>query len=281
MNIRITFSALLLFFSLAAWAYDSTQEQQIITITPQIALPIGIKIWFNECGGSVEGLTTWNKGEVFASLGIGHFLWHPYPSKSASLSRDFPALVNYIKERGIQPPEWLQGDGLLYCPWANRTEFYRAKNSLRMIELRNFLQRSIAIQAEYMTKNLQNFLPKLLSYTPKYDRQFIYDKFYSLAKTPSGLYALVDFINFKGAGLSTAPGNYEHGTGLLQVLKGMRDAPPDHTSLRAYVWSAKKALTKRVLRSSPEKRYEIWLAGWFKRLETYLEGDLVNMQVVP
>jgi hypothetical protein len=132
-----------------------------------------------------------------------------------------------------------------------------------------------------MTKNLQKFLPKLLDHTPLQDRQFIYDKFHSLAITPSGIYALVDYLNFKGAGLSNTPGNYEHGTGLLHVLKDMREAPLDHTPLRAYVWSAKRALTKRVLRSSPEKRYEVWLEGWFKRLNTYLEGDLVNMQVVP
>lgn len=281
MNIRIIFSILLLFSLAASWASNPPQEQQVIIITPQIALPIGIKIWFNECGGSVEGLTTWNDGEDFASLGIGHFLWHPYPSKAASPNTDFPALVNYIKSRGVKPPDWLQGHGLLYCPWANRKEFHRAKKSSRMVELRTFLQKSIPIQAEYMTKNLQNFLPRLLNHTPQQDRQFIYDKFHSLARTPSGIYALVDYLNFKGAGLSEAPGNYEHGTGLLQVLKGMRDAPLDYTPLRSYVWSAKRALTKRVQRSSPEKRYEIWLGGWFKRLNTYLEGDLVNMQVVP
>ncbi len=276
------FAMVVIFLVTSAFAVEQSQGQpSTIIITPQIALPIGIKIWFNECGGSVEGLTTWNQGEDFASLGIGHFIWHPYPSKVASFANDFPALVNYIRNHGTEIPQWLQGHGLLYCPWSNRSEFIHAKNSTRMVELRTFLQKTIPIQAEYMTKNLQKILPKLLEHTPPQDRQFIYTQFYTLARTPSGIYALVDYLNFKGAGTSHAPKNYEYGTGLLQVLKGTRDAPPGYTPLRAYVWSAKNALTRRVQRSAPGKRYEVWLRGWFKRLNTYLEGDLINMQVVP
>src|SRR5262245_43382547 len=37
------------------------------------AMRIGRKIWQNECNGTVAGLTAWNSGENFASLGIGHF----------------------------------------------------------------------------------------------------------------------------------------------------------------------------------------------------------------
>jgi hypothetical protein len=35
------------------------------------------KIWQNECNGTIAGLTSWNAGEDFASLGIGHFIWYP------------------------------------------------------------------------------------------------------------------------------------------------------------------------------------------------------------
>ena len=27
-------------------------------------------------GGTISGLTSWNVGENFASLGIGHFIWY-------------------------------------------------------------------------------------------------------------------------------------------------------------------------------------------------------------
>jgi hypothetical protein len=46
---------------------------------------IGRKVWQNECGGTVAGLTSWNAGENFASLGIGHFIW--YPAGRADRSR--------------------------------------------------------------------------------------------------------------------------------------------------------------------------------------------------
>ena len=38
---------------------------------------IGKKIWQNESGGTLNGLTAWNSGEEFPSLGIGHFIWYP------------------------------------------------------------------------------------------------------------------------------------------------------------------------------------------------------------
>ena len=35
---------------------------------------IGQRVWQNECAGTRDGLTSWNEGENFASLGIGHFI---------------------------------------------------------------------------------------------------------------------------------------------------------------------------------------------------------------
>jgi hypothetical protein len=48
-----------------------------IDISPADAQRIGKRIWRNECGGTISGLTSWNAGENFASLGIGHFIWYP------------------------------------------------------------------------------------------------------------------------------------------------------------------------------------------------------------
>ena len=45
-----------------------------LTILEPEAKEIGRRIWMNECGGTIEGLTSWNKGEYFASLGLGHFI---------------------------------------------------------------------------------------------------------------------------------------------------------------------------------------------------------------
>lgn len=265
-------TTLLLFFLLCSLpCFGNAYAPQILTISPQIALPIGIKIWFNECSGSVMGLTTWNYGEDFASLGIGHFLWHPYQNNRASFNSGFPHLLRYIEKRGIHLPWWLQGKNGLHCPWSSREEFLQAQNSTRMKELRDFLQQTIPVQAEYLASHLQIILPDLLINTPPEERTLIYNNFLSLAHTPAGTYALIDYLNFKGAGISDAPNNYAIGTGLLQVLRHMSFAPRGSTPLQAYVWSAKKALIRRVERSSSPHN-ERWLAGWFKRLNTYLEG---------
>jgi hypothetical protein len=268
---------IMLFIFYAGITFGSNDvDPRAIIIPPATSLPIGIKIWFNECGGNVEGLTSWNEGENFASLGIGHFLWHPPKSKQATYNSGFPSLLRYIKERGIEIPYWLDGPNGLYCPWRNRNEFINAQNSPKMIALRNFLQRTIPIQAEYMSRHLQDILPDLLTSTPLEDRWLIHDKFYSLARTPSGIYALVDYLNFKGSGIGSSQRNYEQGSGLLQVLRGMKFAPEHYTPLQAYVWSAKKALIRRLNNISSRHHAERWLAGWFNRLNTYLDGDLKN-----
>jgi hypothetical protein len=46
-------------------------------LTPRELDVIGHRVWQNECNGTREGLTSWNTGENFASLGIGHFIWYP------------------------------------------------------------------------------------------------------------------------------------------------------------------------------------------------------------
>lgn len=266
----ITTLFLLCSSSIFGTGYGDQNDPKILTISPQISLPIGVKIWFNESGGSIMGLTAWNDGENFASLGIGHFIWHPYSTQKHDGS--FPRLINYLKEKSnVKIPTWLRDAP--YCPWNNRKEFLQAQYSPRMIELRNFLQQTIPIQAEYMVKNLEKTLPELLASAPQEDRSSIYNNFYTLARTPAGIYALVDFLNFKGAGISYSRRNYERGSGLLHVLKGMQAAPKGSTPLQAYVWSAKHALLRRVEQAPPHVHHERWLSGWFNRLNTYLEVE--------
>lgn len=54
-----------------------TQIAQSIQLTDTQAQSVGRRLWQNESGGSIAGLTAWNVGEDFASLGIGHFIWYP------------------------------------------------------------------------------------------------------------------------------------------------------------------------------------------------------------
>src|SRR4051794_23526148 len=81
---------------------------------------IGKKVWHNECNGTLEGLTSWNAGEDFASLGIGHFIWYPV-GRRGPFEESFPELVRFISARGEKSPTWFSSA----CPWKSRTDFQR------------------------------------------------------------------------------------------------------------------------------------------------------------
>lgn len=272
--------ALFCYFCIVGASADTPAPSHLslLNISSQMALPIGVKIWFNECGGSISGLTSWNEGENFASLGIGHFIWYPYPGK-ASAQDGFPRLIKYMESHGVTVPYWLHGNNAISCPWKNRAEFIQAQYSSQMIELRNFLRATIAIQAEYMSHHLEEVLPQLLASAPPNERFYIYQHFYNVARTPNGIYALVDYLNFKGAGTSPIVQHSIRGSGLLQVLNGMKYAPSYFSPLEAYVWSAKNALTRRVANAPASSHENRWLSGWFKRLNTYLATDIISHQV--
>lgn len=238
---------------------------KLLTIPNNEALAIGMKIWFNESGGKVSGLTMWNKDEKCASLGIGHFIWYPYPIGSAS--DGFPQLIKYMEERRIIVPIWLRADYARYSVWQNREEFMQAEHSLQMNELRQFLLDTIAVQAQFIAHQLETVLPKLLAGIPPHERPYVCEQFYKLAKTETGLYAMMDYLNFRGAGAVQTAEN--RNTGLLQVLRDMRYAPRQASALDAFVWSAKNALMRR-LAHAPENTHEArWIVGWLKRVDRY------------
>ena len=68
---------------------------------------IGRRIWQNESGGTDSGLTAWNFGEDFASLGIGHFIWYP-AGRRGPFEESFPPLLQYLVSNGITVPVWLR-----------------------------------------------------------------------------------------------------------------------------------------------------------------------------
>jgi hypothetical protein len=245
------------------------QAQPLIDINRDTALRIGIKIWYNECNGKVSGLTTWNEGEAFASLGIGHFNW--FPNYHPGAHKDgFPQLIKYMERCGVTVPGWLQGEDVPPCPWHTRSEFQAALHSSKMQELRQFLEATIPLQAQFMVYRLVNALPKLIASVPDEDRLYIFEQFATLSSTPTGIYALVDYVNFKGEGTGWFA-RKKSGWGLLQVIQGMKSAPYDMNTLQAFVWSANKALTERVRRASYNSHDQKWLPGWRKRLGTYLQ----------
>jgi hypothetical protein len=216
-------------------------------ITLMQATQIGERIYQNECSSKPQSLTHWNQGEDFASLGIGHFIW--YTEKKDRFEETFPALITFLEANNASPPAWLKNP----CPWPTRAAFYADIDSPKMTLLRTFLLETKDLQALFMARRLEAAIPPHLT-----------TKFELIAKTPSGVYALVDYLNFKGLGTSPTERYNNKGWGLLQVLEQMPTA-----TLSSFVATATTLLEERVRNSPPERNEAKWLPGWKNRLNTY------------
>ncbi len=239
-----------------------------VRLSDDEALAVGRKIWKNESGGTVDGLTHWNKGEDFASLGIGHFIWYKAGSPGPFVE-SFPGLLDALAAAGKPLPAWLQGRPA--CPWTDRDAFFADFRGQRMTELRTLLADTVGIQARYAADRLEAALPKLLAAAPASERPALQARFDRVASVPNGVYALMDYVNFKGEGVSPTERYKGEGWGLLQALELMADAPAGQDSVAAFSAAADAALTRRVANSDPARGEDRWLPGWRKRLKTYLE----------
>ena len=258
--------AVLLFLAAAVLSLgrSSAAQPAAIQLSDVQAEKIGRRLWQNESGGTVAGLTAWNEGENFASLGIGHFIWYP-PGKKGPFEESFPQLLNYLITSGIALPDWLRRADA--CPWPNRVVFLAETHSERMNELRTLLENTIALQAKFAARRLERALPKMLAAAPAEDREKIRQNFYRVAAEPQGMYALVDYVNFKGEGTLSSERYKEQGWGLRQVLTAMGTGP----ALIEFSRAADAVLTRRVANSPPERREQRWLPGWRSRVRTYRE----------
>ena len=234
-----------------------------IHISSAEAASIGQKIWCNECAGTRDGLTSWNKGEDFASLGIGHFIWYP-SGRRGPFKESFPALRDYLRAQGAELPAWLVEAKA--CPWPNRAAFMADYQGPRLAGLRFLLASTVEEQARFAALRLESSLPEMLSAAPAGARAAIRVNFYRVANAPGGLYALMDYVNFKGEGTSPTERYGGKGWGLLQVLEGMSGSG---SAVAAFAKSADRVLTRRVELSPPARGEKRWLPGWRNRVATY------------
>ncbi len=238
-----------------------------VTLSEVEATRIGRRIWQNECDGTIAGLTSWNEGENFASLGIGHFIWYPKGVRGP-FDESFPKVVDFISARGAKLPQLLLAGHPSYCPWNTRADFLLASQSAEMKQLRHFLADTVDLQARFMVQRLQDALPKMLREAPVSGRARIQRNFEKVAATAQGLYALVDYVNFKGEGVLASERYRGEGWGLLQVLEGMPEAS-NNSATKDFAQSAKVVLNRRVQNSPPERNEARWLPGWLNRVNTY------------
>jgi hypothetical protein len=234
-----------------------------IKLSENQALVIGQKIWQNEGLGKTENLTVWNEGEVFPSLGIGHFIWYP-ENVPHTFTEQFPQFIRFARQSSAKAPSWL--NQLTASPWQSREAFYADFESDRMKTLRLFLVETIPLQVEFIIARMELALPKMLQHLPREKREVISRQFYRIAEQSTGAYALIDYINFKGEGASLQERYRGEGWGLLQVLENMDQNNPD--AMQAFVSAADFVLTRRV-KNAPRDESR-WLVGWRKRLNTYL-----------
>jgi hypothetical protein len=249
----------------------SLEPAQAFTLSHTEALKVGKRVWQNECGGTISGLTSWNQGEDFASLGIGHFIWYP-KGRRGPFEESFPKLVSFVSSRGAKLPTLLLGVGPVQpCPWNSRAEFLQAQNTGEMNQLRRFLADTVDLQAEFLVARLEASLPKMLAEAAPADRTNVQTQFERLTKTPQGCYALIDYVNFKGEGVLHTERYQGQGWGLLQVLEAMH-GNSDSGAPDEFARAAKVVLTRRVQNAPPDRHESRWLTGWLRRVNSYSGG---------
>ncbi|QOR61305.1 hypothetical protein ACM66Z_07570 [Sulfurovum sp. ST-21] len=244
-----------------------------LNITQKQADYIAKKVWQNEGFGKDKYLIWWNKGEDFASLGIGHFIW--FPKEHTERFREvFPMVVAYMEKKDVRMPHWLNHD--TDFPWQTKKEFFTAKKAKtkRYMELFAFLKRTMSYQAEFMAERMMKALPQMLENindaekAAMIERRFnhiLYKKDGSVDER--GLYILIDYTNFKGEGTLKSERYHGQGWGLMQVLEHMDEKNPN--KYKAFSDSAKAMLSRRIRNSPPARGEERWRRGWNSRLDTY------------
>jgi len=235
---------------------------------------IGSRIYRNEALGKPEYLTHWNQGEDFPSLGIGHFIWFP-AGVDAPFDEQFPAMVAYVGREvpdNLKPPVWLQQLDPLTAPWPNREAFEAARSSPEMTELRQWLQATQRYQARFIAAAFEQRWRDLE--LPAAQKAKLSALLQRLFATPEGLFAVIDYYNFKGLGNNPRERYDGQGWGLVQVLATMPAAQtdPDECAdiVRQFRDAAAQRLQLRVELSPPERNEARWLAGWLQRLDGYL-----------
>ncbi|GGC74355.1 PQQ-dependent sugar dehydrogenase [Marinobacter halophilus] len=243
---------------------------QVMTLDPQALTWVGEQIFRNECAGRHECLVHWNEGEAFPSLGIGHFIWYP-EGQTGRFTESFPALLAFMVDQGVELPSWLERARSQGAPWSDRAAFSQQASASPQVEaLRELLYATRGLQVRFIQERADQSLDAVVNAAPVAQQTVIRERLWQLGQTPGGVYALMDYVNFKGEGLAQTERYQGEGWGLLQVLQAM-DGGAGQTALDRFREAAGKVLARRAeLAENPIER-ERWLPGWLRRLESYRE----------
>lgn len=274
--ISISFNSFLALLLALCWALPQPAAAQIdsLRLTPDQQRWLGQRVYQSECGGQPSCLLHWNEGEAFPSLGIGHFIWYP-EAYEGPFSETFPELLTRMHRSGITLPGWLDPDSP--APWSSRQQFLDSMGSVQHQDLYALLETTQGTQAAFIAERLLEEKPLILQQAAAegLDASLIAAQFDSIAQInpPQGLFALIDYLHFKGSGINPQERYQGQGWGLLQVLANMTDSKAD---LDSFIRSAEEQLRRRVRLAPAERNEQRWLRGWLNRLESYRMGFPAN-----
>ena len=174
---------------------------------------------------------------------------------------------------GAKPPAWLDKQPFPPCPWVSKAEFYAEFQAPRMLELRRYLLDTVPQQTQYLVVRTEAAVPKMLETLGEQgDRRHFLVQLGRVVRASPDLYPLIDYVNFKGEGISakeTAPDAHtgrNEGWGLRWLLMEMQGTADGPAALVEFSRAAKAVLDRRIRNHPASAR---WQAGWHKRCDTY------------
>ena len=245
---------------------------------------IGAQIYQNEAASKAKYLTHWGKGEDFPSFGIAHFIWFP-KNVTPPFEETFPAMVQFVSQTQL-PPIWLlqrlnQGSEF-DAPWQTKAQFDSVQSGVEMVELREWLLNSQALQARFVALEFEKRWFKEIAHLPKAEQADLNQRLKLMLSFKRGLFAVIDYFNFKGIGNNSKEQYQGQSWGLISVLKAMPQPNTNNQSttefglLYDFIRAAKARLQLRTELAPVERKESRWLKGWFKRLDGYLKDDFVG-----
>lgn len=258
---------------------------QILALTPSDLQKIGARIYQNEGASKPENLLFWSEKEPFPSLGIAHFIWLPQ-GLDVPFVQTFPQLMLFSRHNFPEVP--IPQIDLLYsnvAPWPNRTAFLLAKSSGELQELQSWLEDNVDIQAAFVVQRFWEGQARLFTKVAAEEREQLETKLQQMMRFPAGLFALIDYANFKGFGDDPRERYQGEGWGLLQVLQRMPNRilsnpmPGEERVhslqstqvLNDFIEAGQAVLAQRVALAPNSQREIAWLKGWQARIALYAQ----------
>lgn len=223
----------------------------------------------NETNRLDSNLVHWNKGESFASLGIGHFIWYPR-NRSKEFNEQFPSMIRSLQNAGVKVPKFITKQIKIGSFWRTRKEWKADKNSRRFKQLVKFLSDTKVYQAQYIQQTYYLKMFQLYSISSNREIMKMNKIINKITRQRGGTYVLIDYVNFKGIGGRPNKKYKNYDWGLKTVLLNMSKYHKDPI-LTAFSKAATYTLEQRV-KNAPKfrrKNEKKFMKGWRKRTNRY------------